>query len=116
MKSLIIKLIVSASILLIGDYLFESITIDGFLYALILVILLGFLNATVKPIIKLFSLPITILTLGLFNFVITVLILKLADVLMGTYFETDGFLPTLGFAIVITVLNSFADLFISDKN
>ena len=116
MKNLIIKLIVSAGILLIADYLFDSITINGFLYAVILVVLLGFLNATVKPIIKLFSLPLTIMTLGLFNLVITVAILKIADGLMGEHFETDGFLATLGFSFVIGILNSFADLFISDKD
>lgn len=115
MKTLLSKLFISALIVLISDYLFDSVIIDGFLYAIILVIILGFLNATVKPIIKIFTLPLNIMTLGLFNLVITVFIIKIADQLMGTHFETEGFLGALGFALVISVLNSFVDLLISDK-
>ena len=116
MKNLIIKLIVSTFILLIGDYLFDSITINGFLYAMLLVVILGVLNATVKPIIKLFSLPLTIMTLGLFSFVINAVIILIADAMMGIHFETNGFLSALGFGLVIGILNSFADLFIGDKD
>lgn len=116
MKNLITKLIVSTLILLVGDYLLDSITINGFIYAMLLVVILGVLNATVKPLLKLFSLPFTIMTLGLFSFVINALIILLADALMGTHFETNGFLSALGFGLIIGILNSFADLFIGDKD
>lgn len=115
MNTVLSKLIISALIVLVSDYLFDSVIIDGFMYAVLLVIILGFLNATVKPIIKLFSLPLNLMTFGLFNLVITVLIVKIADALMGSHFETEGFLGTLGFALVISILNSFVDLLISDK-
>ena len=115
MKNIIIKLLISAIILLIGDFLFDSITINGFLYAIILAIVLGVLNSVVKPILKLLSLPLTIITFGLFSFVITAIIILIADGLMGTYFETSGFWSALGFGIIIGLLNSFADLFMKDE-
>lgn len=116
MKNLIIKLLISALILIVGDYLFDSVSINGFMYAVILAIILGLLNSFVKPILKIFSLPLTIITFGLFSFVITAIIILIADALMGSHFETSGFLSALGFGIVIGILNSFADLFISDKD
>ena len=116
MKNLIIKLLISALILIVGDYLFDSVSINGFIYAVILAIILGLLNSFVKPILKIFSLPLTIITFGLFSFVITAIIILIADALMGSHFETSGFLSALGFGIVIGILNSFADLFISDKD
>ena len=116
MKSIIIKLLLSAIIVLIGDYLMDSVTIENFGYAIVLVVVLGFLNSFVKPILKLFSLPLTIITLGLFSFVITAIIILLADFLMGTKFETNGFWSALGFSLIIGILNSFADRFILNND
>ena len=116
MKDILIKLLISAFILLIGDYLFDSVTIDGYGYALLLAVVLGILNFTIKPILKILSLPFTIITLGLFSFVVTALIILLADVLMGTKFETTGFWSALGFGFIIGILNSFEDLLMSDKD
>jgi len=116
MKNIIIKLLISALILIVGDYLFDSVSIDGFLYAIILAVVLGFLNSFVKPILKLFSFPLTLLTFGLFSFVITAVIILMADGIMGAHFETSGFLSALGFGVVIGLFNSFADLFLSDKD
>jgi len=115
MKNLIIKLLISALLLIVGDFLFDSVTINGFLYAILLAIILGVLNSFVKPVLKILAFPLTIITFGLFSFVITAIIILIADGLMGTHFETSGFLSALGFGIVIGLFNSFADLFISDK-
>lgn len=114
MKSLIIRLVLSALVLLIGEYFIESISINGFWYALILAALLGILNTIVKPILKLLSLPLNIMTLGLFSFVINAVIILIASAMMGEHFETGGFLSALGFSLVIGVLNSITDLFTKD--
>ena len=116
MKSLLLKLLVSALVLIVGDYLMDSVIISPFYYAIILAAILGILNSLVKPILKILALPLTIITLGLFSFVISAVIILLADGLMGSHFETSGFWSALGFSLIIGILNSFADRFILNND
>lgn len=116
MKSLVIKLLISALVLLLGDYLMDSVTISPYYYAIILAATLGILNSLVKPILKILALPFTILTLGLFSFVISACIILLADGLMGTHFETTGFWSALGFSILISILNTITDMLMPDND
>ncbi|RLZ12206.1 phage holin family protein [Faecalibacter macacae] len=116
MKSLVIKLLISALVLLLGDYLMDSVTISPYYYAIILTATLGILNSLVKPILKILALPFTILTLGLFSFVISACIILLADGLMGTHFETTGFWSALGFSILISILNTITDMLMPDND
>ena len=62
---------ITALSLLITAYLIPGITINGFTVAAIATLVMGLINAIVKPILLLFTLPLTILTLGLFLFVVT---------------------------------------------
>jgi len=114
MKNYIIRLILSAIVLLIGEYFIDGIEINGFLYALILALLLSILNTFVKPILKIFTLPLNIITLGLFSFIINAAIILIAAQLMGEHFETGGFLSALCFSLVIGILNSVTSLFTKD--
>lgn len=116
MKSLVIKLLISALVLLLGDYLMDTVTISPYYYAIILAATLGILNSLVKPILKILALPFTILTLGLFSFVISACIILLADGLMGTHFETTGFWSALGFSILISILNTITDMLMPDND
>jgi putative membrane protein len=79
--------------------------------AAILVIVMGLLNATVKPILKLIGFPITVLTLGVFLLVINVIIVKLADYLMDS-FSVDGFLSALIFSIALSLVTSVVDMIV----
>jgi putative membrane protein len=79
--------------------------------AAILVIVMGLLNATVKPILKLIGFPITVLTLGIFLLVINVIIVKLADFLMSS-FSVTGFLSALIFSIALSLVTSVVDMII----
>lgn len=115
MKSLIIKLLISALVLLLGDFLMDSVTISPYYYAIILAVILGVLNSFVKPILKILAFPLTILTLGLFSFVISACIILLADGLMGTHFETTGFWSALGFSLLISILNTIVDMLMPDR-
>jgi putative membrane protein len=78
MKELIVHLVVSALLLALVDYFIDGIAIAGFGYALLAALVLGIVNAVIRPILILVTLPITILTLGLFLFVINALMLMLA--------------------------------------
>lgn len=67
---LLSRLLVSALALLIVSYFVSAITVDGLVTALIVAIILGLLNAIVRPILIVLTLPVTIVTLGLFIFII----------------------------------------------
>lgn len=70
--------------------------------------ILSILNVLVKPLLIIFTLPVTVLTLGLFLFVINAITLLMTDSLMGSSFEIESF----GMALFIAVLMSLANLII----
>ena len=87
---LILVWILNALALLAVAYLLPGIQVDGFGSALIAALVLGLINALIRPLLVLLTLPITILTLGLFMLVINGLLFWLAgSVLRG--FEVSGF-------------------------
>ncbi|HET9058116.1 MAG TPA: phage holin family protein [Chitinophagaceae bacterium] len=79
---------------------------DDFITAIIVALVLAFLDAIVKPLLILFTLPATILSLGLFLFVINACIILLAAYFVGG-FKVDGFWYALLFSICLSLLNSF---------
>lgn len=81
-----------------------SVTIEPMWAVVLVAIVLGLINALVRPIVKLLSLPITILTLGLFTFVINALMVLLCAKLLSQ-FQVDGFVSALLFSIVLSVVN-----------
>ncbi|MEQ8715918.1 MAG: phage holin family protein [Cyclobacteriaceae bacterium] len=104
--SLVIRLVLSAVGVLIAAYIIPGVDVDGFFAAIVVSVILGILNWTVKPLLILFTLPLTFLTLGLFLLVINALIILLADAIVPG-FQVDGFWWALLFSLVLTVLNSF---------
>lgn len=97
--------IVSAVSLLIISALPLGIDLDGLGTALVAALVLGVLNALVRPILAFFTLPLTILTLGLFSFVLNAVIFGLAAELVAG-FRVRGCLSALLGAIVFGLLNS----------
>ncbi|HUG56073.1 MAG TPA: phage holin family protein [Candidatus Limnocylindrales bacterium] len=69
-------------------------------------LVLGLVNAFVRPILVLVSLPITIVTLGLFLLVINALLLMLVSAIPVLGFQVDGFLPALLGSIVISIVSA----------
>jgi putative membrane protein len=82
----IIKLLITALVAYFLPRILSGVHVADFTSAIIFAIVLGLLNLIVKPILQLFSLPITIITLGLFSLVINALI-----TLLAAHF-TDGIL------------------------
>jgi putative membrane protein len=89
----------------LAGYFHESFHITGFFAAFQASILLSILNVLVRPILILFTLPATILTLGLFLFVINAITLEITDALMGNAFEISGFGMALLVAIIMSIVN-----------
>lgn len=85
-------------------YLVPGIKVNGFVAALIVALVLGLINITVKPILKLLSTPFILLTLGLFLLVINAVALLLADYFVDG-FTIDGFLPAVIGSIVISIVS-----------
>jgi putative membrane protein len=76
-------------------------------------VILGILNALVRPILIFLTLPVTIITLGLFIFVINALMVALmASIVKGI--ELSGFLPALMVALVLWAVSTLTNLLLED--
>jgi putative membrane protein len=89
----------------IAAYLLPGVTVDTVITAFIVAVVLGVVNAVLKPILVILTLPINILTLGLFTLVINAgLILLVGQVVPG--FKVDGLLWAAIFGLVVSLVNS----------
>ncbi|MBU5310148.1 phage holin family protein [Ligilactobacillus saerimneri] len=79
--------------------------VSGILVAFVAAIVLGLLNALVKPILILLSLPITVLSMGLFYFVINALMLQMTSAFMGSSFHFASFGVTFLVALILSAVN-----------
>ncbi|SHK53008.1 phage holin family protein [Hymenobacter psychrotolerans] len=109
MVGFILKFLLSAVITYVLAAYLPGSHIGGFGDAILLVIVLAVLNAILKPILKLFGFPITVLTLGLFLLVINAVIVMIADYLIPG-FKLDGFVSALIFSIVLSVVTAIVDM------
>lgn len=90
------------ALLLVTEFV-PGFTVEGFYTALIVALILGLLNITIKPILFILTLPINILTLGLFSFVLNAFMLWfVASFVQG--FTIAGFLPALLGAIIMSLI------------
>lgn len=114
--NILIRLIVSAIAVLVTDLLLPGVSLgdmsqtNGLLTAVLVAAVLGLLNALLKPLLILLTLPVTVVTLGLFLLVINAVIVLIAARLI-TGFTVDSFWWALGFSLLLSlvtsVLNSF---------
>lgn len=109
--SLIFKWLVAAVAVYVTAAILPGVGVDGFDRALVAALVLGLLNALLRPLMVLITLPITLLTLGLFLVVINALMIALsAYVVEG--FHVDNFWWALLAAVVISLLNLIFDAFV----
>lgn len=111
MVKILVKFILTAVLTYGLAQVLPNVQLNGVGSAAILVIVMGLLNATVKPILKLIGFPITVLTLGIFLLVINVIIVKLADYLMSG-FSVTGFVSALIFSIALSLVTSVVDMIV----
>ena len=114
MRGILVRWLFLTVAILLAAYLIDGIRIAGFPSAVLAAAVLGVLNAFLRPILFILTLPLTILTLGLFTFAINALILMMASgVISG--FEIDGFGSALLGALFISVISWLLTSFISDR-
>ncbi len=101
----IVRLIINMVAILIISYLFpRMIRVDGFLAALVAAFLLGVVNAIIRPILILLTLPLTVVTLGLFLLVVNGLMLWLVSALVRG-FQVSGFWGAVSGSILISIVS-----------
>ena len=116
--NILIRLIISAIAVLVTDLLLPGVTIsdmnttNGLLTAILVAAVLGLLNAILKPVLILLTLPVTVVTLGLFLLVINaVIVLIAANLIDGFTLQAPRFWWALGFSLLLSlvtgVLSSF---------
>lgn len=112
----ILRILINAIALWITSLLIDAFNLSESIWGVLLVALIfGLVNALIRPIIKLLSLPVTILTLGLFTLVINTVMLLLTAALAGNYLSISGgllekfmwaFLASIVISIISVILNS----------
>lgn len=111
----ILRLIINAGVILLVAYLIPGIQVSSFWSALFLAVVLGLINALIRPIIILLTLPINLLTLGLFTLVINALMLWMASAfVIGV--EITSFASAFWGAILIWIISWFSNYFMKDHN
>ena len=118
---LIIRWIVTSLSLFVAAWLIPGITVDGSAWTVyaIMAIVLGLANAIVRPVLKLLSCPLVVLTLGLFVLVINGLTFWLASYIavnwLGLGFHVDGFWAAFSGALVVSVVSVLLSVIIKDE-
>ncbi|WKZ29539.1 MAG: phage holin family protein [Patescibacteria group bacterium] len=101
---LFLRWVLNAAALLLVAYLVPGVHVAGFYTALMAALILGIVNALIRPLLILLTLPITIVTLGLFTFVINALLLWFVSTVVKG-FAIDGFVPALLGALVLWAMS-----------
>lgn len=113
--NLLLRLILSGLSLWIADWLIDSIHLQGFGTAIWAAIILGIVNLFVKPLLVLFTLPVTVFSLGLFLLIINAFTYWFASLFVPG-FEIYSFWGAFWGAIVTTMINGILNGLIKDRN
>ncbi len=109
MKNILIKWLVMTAAILTAAYTLDGINVSSFSAAVLAAAGLGVLNAVLRPVLLLVTLPINILSLGLFTFVINALMLKLVAMIVPG-FDVVGFWPAVFGALTISIVSWLLNL------
>jgi putative membrane protein len=114
MVGILIRWIVLTLAIITAAYTIEGMQVSGFFSALFAAAVLGILNALLRPILIVLTLPINILSLGLFTFVINAFMLKMVSgVIPG--FDIRGFWPAILGALMISIVSWLLNTLIGER-
>ena len=111
MINYIIRLIICGILIYILPKYLAGIDVSSIQVGIIVALAMSVLNTFVKPILKLISLPVTLLTLGLFSLVITVAVVYICDYFVDG-FSVNGFLSPLIFSLILSLANGILSFFL----
>ncbi len=113
--TLLLRLLLNGLSLMLVAWLYSGVQVTGIFAALMAALLLGLVNAIIRPVLVLLTLPVTLLTLGLFIFVINALLFWfVAEIIKG--FTVNGFMAALIGSLMYSVISLLISwLVFSDK-
>jgi putative membrane protein len=111
---ILFRILITAVLVMLISHFMKGVHVANFSTSIIVAIVLGLLNIFVKPILILFTLPVTIFTLGLFLLVINAILILLCTQIVGG-FSVDSFWTALLFSIVLSILQSIMYGFSKDE-
>jgi putative membrane protein len=106
--NLFIKIIISSLAVFLTAYLLPGVTVDTYVTAIWVAVVLALLNGFLKPLLVIFTIPVTLVTLGLFLLVINAAIIMLADNFVDGFY-VNGFWWALLFSLVLSVITSLME-------
>jgi putative membrane protein len=101
----LLKILLTALAVIVLANILPGVSVNGYLSAIIVALVISLLNMFVRPLLIFFTLPATIVTFGLFLFVINAIIILLANKLVDG-FTVNGFWTALFFSILLSIFRS----------
>ena len=114
MKGFFGRFLINLLLLALVAWMFEGITVENAFALVFAGIILGLLNAFLRPILVLLTLPLTIVTIGVFIFVINALLLMMTSAMVRG-FDVSGFFNAFFAALVYSALSFITTMFLSDS-
>jgi len=114
MDRFLIRALIAAAGLWVADGLIDGISFDSGAWLLVAAVVLGILNAFVRPLAVILTLPITMITLGLFLLVLNAGMLALAGWMLSG-FHIAGFWPAFWGAIIVSLVSSIGSWFFGPR-
>ncbi|MGN0018503.1 MAG: phage holin family protein [Candidatus Gastranaerophilaceae bacterium] len=105
MLSIFLRWIIYSILIVLTAWIIPGIEVDNFFSAMLVCLVIGFINVFIRPLLETISLPVNFLTLGLFSLVINALLLMLAGAITPG-FEVEGFFSAFFGAILLAILAS----------
>jgi putative membrane protein len=101
----LIRILISALAVMVTQWLLPGVHVESFMTGVIVAAVLSFLNAIVKPILVVLTIPVTVVTLGLFLIVINAFIIQLTANLVDG-FVVNGFIWAVLFSFILSLVTS----------
>ena len=115
MLNFFLNLLLSALAVFFSAKILPGIHIEGLMASLWVALLLGVVNAVIRPILLAITLPINLITLGIFTFVINAAMILLVDTFVSS-FKVDTFLWALIFSLVLSAISYILHAILPSKN
>lgn len=119
---LLVRWAITSFSLFVAAWLVPGIRVEGSAWKIfaLMAVILGLINSVVRPVLKLLSCPLIILTLGLFVFVSNALTLWLASAIAVKWFHVgfyvDGFVPAFWGALIVSLVSVILNLLVSEES
>lgn len=112
----IVKMVMVGLAVMVCDLVLPGIYVENYWWAVVLAVVLAFLNSVVKPVLIFLTLPATIVTFGLFLLVINAITIEIADWIIEEEFQVRSFWWALLFSLLLSIVTSVFEGFEKEKD